>query len=97
MPSGESGGVLEGAYGKAVDVTISPDERIIGAACSNGALLLWDATTGERLRFARPLSLTDVLSVDFSSDGRYLGVVRRGGVVELLDSEYPAAPVEDRK
>lgn len=68
------------------DVEISPDNRYIASASSDGSVLLWDFESGELLQ-TMELHTDEVRSLSFSPDGRILASAGHDGRIILQDIE----------
>ena len=70
-------GVIQGDFFGVASLALSSDDRILAVGGFNGTVALFDARTRERI--GRPLQVgrppgTEILSLDFSPDGRFLAV-----------------------
>ncbi len=82
-------GTLKGHTNVVHSVAFSPDGRTLASGAADGAIILWDVATGERLRTLQGHA-DMVLNVAFSPDGRTLASASEDGTIILWDvSDLP--------
>ena len=64
--------------------TFSPDGRLLAGGCSEGAIKLWDVSSGEELQTLQGHT-NEIQSVTFSSDSRLLASGSEDGAIKLWD------------
>jgi WD40 repeat protein len=76
-----------------MEVTFSPDEKLLAAGTLEGDMLLWDVETHEQL--LRCTGPTDsMVAIRFSPDGRYLAGVGWDSTIWLWGIPEPAPEPE---
>lgn len=73
--------VLEVKIPRVTAIAASPDARMVATGGADGALHLWNSSTGKRLAVLRATSA--VVAVDFSPDGKLVVAAGEDGAVRL--------------
>lgn len=68
-----------------VDLTFTPDEKLIIKACETGEILSWETETMKPVHKLRVLGEDHIVSIGCSSDSRYLYISREDSSIEFFD------------
>ena len=80
--------VLAGNEYWVFDVDLSPDDRLVAAACADGAVRIWELDSG-RLAQTIQTESDELYGVAFAPDGRRLACTGHDDAVQVWDWSAP--------